>query len=180
MTRRFARFRAAPPLADTGFSAVPSDGMCLSVFLVLRAPEDPGRVLLGRLSPDPQWAEVGALDTERAARIGDRWMLPSRQLLLFESPDEAARRVGEEQLGIDLGPLDGPEVFSETYSRSGSTETDPHWDLHFIYSLPGPPQAPRSPLWKELSYVPVAATPRTALARNHGDILELAGLTPAP
>jgi 8-oxo-dGTP pyrophosphatase MutT (NUDIX family) len=147
--------------------------MCLNVFLVVFSPEDPGRVLLERVAPDPRWEEVGGLDQSRIDRIGDRWMLPSRQLLLFESPEEAARRIGEEQLGIEVGPLPSPQVFSEVYVRPGSTEVDPHWDVHFVFRVSGP-LAPRSSgLWRQLSYISLTETPRTAYARGHGDVLAL-------
>ena len=180
MARRFARFRTGPPAPGPGYSELPSDGMCLNAFLLLRAPTDPGRVLLGHISPDPRWFEVGALDAGRAAHTAGRWMLPSRQLALFESPAAAAVSIAREQLGIDLASVPAPEVFSETYSRPGSTESDPHWDLHFIFSLTGPRDPPTSSLWTELAYVPAATTPRASFARGHGDILELVGLPPAP
>jgi hypothetical protein len=181
MARRFARLRAGAPPLDPGYSAVPSDGMCLNVFLILRSPDNPGRVLLGRLAPDPRWEEVGALDAARIARLGDRWMLPASQLLLLESPEAAVHRIALEQLGIDLGQLPGPHVASEAYRRpDASPEIDPHWDLHFIYVVPGPAHPPRSALWKELDYVPVASTPRASFGRSHGDVLELVGLVPAP
>jgi hypothetical protein len=154
--------------------------MCLNVFLVVQDPHDSGRVLLGKVAPGPRWMEVGGLGTERLARLGDRWMLPSRQLLLFESPDAAARLVGEELLGLVLEPLPAPQVVSETYALPGSTVDDPHWDLHFIYRTVGPPRAPRSELWSELAYAPIASTSRRQIARGHGDILEFAGITPGP
>jgi 8-oxo-dGTP pyrophosphatase MutT (NUDIX family) len=173
MPRRFARLRPGAPPFAAGQFGVPADGMCLNVFLVLSSPEDPARVLLGRVAPDPRWEEVGGLDRSRLERIGERWMLPSRQLLLFESPEEAARRIGEEQLGIELGPMPPPQVFSEVYTRPGSAEADPHWDLHFVFRVSGP-LAPRgSGLWRQLSYVSLPETPATAFARGHGDVLAL-------
>jgi hypothetical protein len=178
MSRRFARLRPGPAPFDPGFYGVPSDGMCLNVFLVLRSPEDPTAVLVGSPAPDPRWEEVGALDAPRLARVGDRWMLPSSQLILFEAPDAAVRRVAQEQLGIDLGEVAPPQVFSDTYPRRGPPDLDPHWDLHFVYSLEGPAPPLRSALWKSLQYVRVADVPRTAFARDHGDILDLAGLPP--
>jgi len=152
--------------------------MCLNAFLIVRSPVDPERALVGRPSPDPRWEEVGALDPVRIQRLGDRWMLPSSQLLLLEGPEEAARRVGSEQLGMALGPLPPPRVVSDTYPLRGPADGDLHWDLHFIYSVSGPPLPPRYPLWRDLEYVPVRSTPRAAFGRGHGDILELVGLTP--
>jgi hypothetical protein len=178
MSRRFARLRPGNAPFDAGFYGVPSDGMCLNVFLVVRSPDDGSRVLVGSPAADPRWEEVGALDTPRLGRIGDRWMLPSSQLVLLEGPAEAARRVAHEQLGIDLDEVPGPQVFSDTYPRRGPPGLDPHWDLHFVYSLQGPRAPAPAPLWKSLEYVRVTDTPRTAFARDHGDILELVGLPP--
>ena len=179
MSRRFARIRMGTPPFPRGYSGPPSDGMCLNVFLVLRAPDDPGRVLLGRVAPSPRWEEVGALDPARIASASGRWMIPASQLLLLEGPQEAARRVGKELLGMEVRSLPSPQVFSETSSRPGSTASDPHWDLHFIFVLAGPAAAPRSDLWQHLDYVRVSATPPADFARNHGDVLELIGLPPA-
>lgn len=180
MARRFARMRPGAPPFDPGFTGVPSDGMCLNVFLVLRKPDDPRRVLLGRVARDVRWEEAGALDLVRLDRIGERWMLPASQLILLEGPEEGARRVGREQLGVELRTLPSPLVVSDSYARKGTEATDPHWDLHFIYDLPGPAGVPASPLWKELEYVPVTGTSKSAIARDHGDILELVGLRFGP
>jgi hypothetical protein len=178
MTRRFARMQSGAPPYRTGFTGVPSDGMCLNVFLVLQKPGDAGRVLLGRVAPDSRWEEAGGLDSSRLERVGTRWMLPSSQLLLLESPDAAAGRLLREQLGINPDTLPAPEVFSETYLRPGSESADPHWDLHFVYLMPGPASPPRSPLWTDLEYTSVPTIPRAEFARGHGDVLELVGLRP--
>ncbi len=180
MDRRFARLRPESPPIDPGYSAVPSDGMCLNVFLLVHPPTQRSSVLAGQIANDSRWADVGALGADRRERVMGRWMLPSRQLLLFESPDDAARAVAREQLGLEPPDVSGPRVFSETYTRSGSTAADPHWDVHFVYSVPGPAVPPESTLWQRLEYIEVAGTPRHDFARGHGDVLELAGLPPAP
>jgi hypothetical protein len=178
MVRQFARLHPGAPPFEAGYFGVPSAGMCLNVFLVLRQPDDPHRALLGRVAPDPRWEEVGALTPARLERIGDRWMLPSSQLLLMESPAEGARRLGSELLGTDLTALPAPQVFSETYEPARGPKGDLHWDLHFIFDLKGASTVPKLPLWNELEYVPIERTPRSAIARSHGDILELVGLRP--
>jgi hypothetical protein len=178
MSRRFARLGGGAAPLSAGQSRVPSDGMCLNAYLVLRAPTDSARVLVGRIAPDPRWEQAGGLDPGRAARVGDGWMLPASQLLLFESPGDAAVRLGRELLGLDRLALDAPQVFSEAYPRPGSTADDPHWDLQFIFTGRGPPRPPAHPLWRELAYVPVNETPRRGFARNQGDVLELIGLAP--
>ena len=180
MERRFARFHRAPLAEHPGSSEVPDNGICLSVFLVLEAPDRDGAVLLGRIDPNARWWEIGGLDPGRIERIGDRWMLPSRQLLLFESPDDAARTILREQLGSPPLPLRGPLVFSDPADRPGPKGQDPHWDLHFVYrgrwSSATPPRA--TP-WTRLEFVEIARTPRSAIARGQGDVLQLAGLPPS-
>ena len=175
MERRFARLATPGTGRGHGTVGLPSDGMCLNVFLVLTAPADDGQVLMGRISPGPTWAELGGVDPARAERIGERWMLPASQLLLFESPTDAATRLAKELLGIDRPLLEGPQVFSEAYARSTDPSADPHWDLHFVFTGRGPARAPTHPLWKELAYLPVAKRTPSEFARSHGDILELVG-----
>jgi len=153
--------------------------MCLSVFLVFRDPEHPDRALLGKLDPSAPWEELSALGPDRVARFADRWLLPASQLLLFESPDDAARRVAREQLEMILTTVPLPHVFSETSQRDGAEGEDPHWDLHFIYDLPWPPARPvHARPWKELAFRRIADTPRSSFGRYHGDVLELIGLSP--
>jgi len=178
MDRRFARLRRAPLAEFAGASEVPDNGMCLSVFLVLERPDRPGAVLLGRLEPTAPWWEIGAVDPKRLAAVGDRWMLPSRQLLLFESPDQAARAILKDQLGSDPIPLSGPFVFSDPSDRPASGK-DPHWDVHFVFRGRWPTStAPHHPAWKHLEFVDIASTPRSEISRNQGDVLELVGLAP--
>ena len=153
--------------------------MCLSVFLVLEHPQRAGSVLAGHLDPNGPWWEVGALDPERLASVAERWMLPSCQLLLFESPEEAARRILNEQLGSPPLALVGPRVFSDPSARPGRPGKDPHWDLHFVFRGQWSSSAPpKVTLWKQLDFVDVARTPRTQFARDQGDVLELVGLRP--
>ncbi|HXQ78863.1 MAG: hypothetical protein WB788_09290 [Thermoplasmata archaeon] len=178
MERRFARLSAATPLPP-GSSAVPDAGMCLSVFLVLRSPEDPHRVLMGRANPSAPWWEFGGLDPGRLERVGRSWMLPSRQLLLFEGPEEAARVIAREQLGAELPTVSAPAVFSDPSRRPGSEHRDPHWDFHFVFDGRWPTSTPPSHrLWQELSFVDVPKTRRSEIARGQGDVLELIGLSP--
>jgi hypothetical protein len=177
--RRFARFRRGPLGESPHVSEVPDDGMCLSVFLVIEAPGQDGAVLLGRVDPAAPWGEIGGIDPARLAQIGERWMLPSRHLLLFESPSEAARGILEEQLGSPPIDLEGPFVFSDPYARAGAAKRDPHWDLHFVYrarwssALPPP-----APAWRRLEFVEVARTPQSEFARGQEYVLRLVGLGP--
>jgi ADP-ribose pyrophosphatase YjhB (NUDIX family) len=177
MARRFARLRRNPIEAHPGAFEVPDNGMCLSVFLVLEPPNRDGAVLMGRLDPSAPWQEIGALDPKRVASFGDRWMLPSCQLLLFESPADAARRILKEQLESEPFPLHGPYVFSDPSERPVAAGRDPHWDFHFVYRGRWPSAvAPHAAAWKHLDFVEVARTSRKEIAREQGDVLELVGL----
>jgi len=179
MERRFTRLRPGDGPKEPGFYEVPTDGMCLSTFLILERPGRPNEVLLGRLDPSAPWLELGALEGPRVATIGTRWMLPSSHLLFFEAPEEAARRIVREQLETELDELPAPLVVSEAHRRPNSSAADPHWDLGFIFRTPWPrPEPPRARAWKELAFVDVRSLPRGEIARAQGDILELAGLPP--
>jgi len=134
---------------------------------------------MGLVDPSAPWSEIGGLDAARASALGDRWMLPSSQLVFFESPQDAAQRILKEQLASPPIPLDGPAVFSEAYRRPGSPASDPHWDLHFIFRGRWPSSTPpRAPAWRQLEFVDIAKTPSSEIARNQGDVLALAGLVP--
>ena len=176
MTRRFARLRRGPVDPASGASELPDNGFCLSVFLVIEPADRDGAVLMGRIDPSADWWEIGALDPKRLGMVGERWMLPSCQLLLFESPAEATRRILKEQLGAPPMSFEGPFTFSDPSARPGSGK-DPHWDFHFVYrgrwtsSVP-----PQSPAWKHLEFVDLARTRRAEIARDQGDVLELVGL----
>jgi ADP-ribose pyrophosphatase YjhB (NUDIX family) len=179
MERRFTRFRRGPLSEYPGASEVPDNGMCLSVFLVLEPPDRDGAVLMGRVDPSAPWGEIGAIPPALLATVGDRWMLPSSQLLVFESPAEACRRILKEQLGSGPLPLAGPFVFSDPSVRPGSPGRDPHWDFHFVYrGRWSSSTAPRAPAWRHLEFVEVARTGRAEIARSQGDVLELIGLLP--
>ncbi len=179
MERRFTRFRRGPLPANSGAFELPDDGFCLSVFLVLESPRAPGSVLMGKLDPAAPWWEIGALDPKRLGNVGDRWMLPSCQLLLFESPIVAARRILKEQLDSGEIPLQGPQTFSDPATRPGSGTQDPHWDFHFVYRGRWPSETPpRARPWKRLEFVDVSRTARAEIARQQGDVLELVGLQP--
>lgn len=153
-----------PPRLDD----IPAGGLCLSAFLILSRPGKPGQVLLGHLNPKADWEHIGALDAARAERNSKGWMLPASQLILNESPGEAARRILREQLGgLDL-PLKGPEVFSEVYGPEA------HWDLEFIF-VGETPSLPQTTVWDELRFVDIGRAGRADFARLHEDILAHVG-----
>jgi len=179
MARRFTRLRRGPVEPSSGAAEVPDRGMCLSVFLVIEPADRSGAVLMGRIDPNADWWEIGALDPKRLGAVSERWMLPSSQLLFFESPADAASRILAEQLGsprVDLAP---PLVFSDPSDRPGAPGQDPHWDVHFVFrGRWRSDDPPRSPAWKRLEFVDVTSTRRSDIARDQGDVLALVGIIP--
>ncbi|MHB1931422.1 MAG: hypothetical protein ACYCPV_00290 [Thermoplasmata archaeon] len=174
--RRFARFSRAPPQDDPSKFQIPASGMCLSAFLLIHPVGNPERTLLGRMRPGEAWFSAGALDEARSRRIQDGWMLPSRQLAFYESPEEAAQTILAEQLpGLPLVPR-WRSVASEAYPVTDSApDGDLHWDLHFLYDcFDAPERISAGTLWQETRYFSRAERSGLPIARGHGDILALA------
>ncbi|HKW04173.1 MAG TPA: NUDIX domain-containing protein [Nitrososphaerales archaeon] len=173
-TRRFADFyEGALPFQ---MSTVPGGGMCLSVFLILWR-NTKNNILLGKVNKDYDWIRIGALDNEGAQRVGSRWMLPSSHLLIYESPDDGAKRVLSEQLGIeDTGiELNNPRVFSEVYD-SPKFEIKNHWDVEFVFTGEMKENLPtKHEPWSVLEFVDLSSLKDSNFARNHQDILAEAG-----
>ncbi len=173
--RRFSRF-AEGRSVEEGYWPLPPDGLCLSSFVLLSRPEEPGKVLLGRLDPAGPWARIGALDPRRIQLNSEGWMLPSCHLLYFESPEDAARRVVREQLGLEGIRLSPVEVHSEKYAPRRHPERGEHWDLEFVYRADSPSGwVPRHPAWRELEFLDPSTTRRSEFTRSHDEVLELAG-----
>jgi ADP-ribose pyrophosphatase YjhB (NUDIX family) len=174
--RKFARFRPkAEP--DRFVFTVPEDGLCISTFLVIRPRGHPEQALLGRINPEGPWAHIGGLDASRAKQWSVGWMLPSSQLVYYESPEESARRIAREQLGIELAKLPVPLLMSDSDQRPRAAPGDLHWDMGFVYVIDdhsGPP--PRLSAWTDLRFVDVSQTRRQDYVRSHQDVLALAGM----
>ncbi len=174
--RKFARFR---PTAQTDrmVFAVPTDGLCLSTFLVIRPRGQPDRVLVGRIDPAGPWAHIGGLDPSRAHQWSTGWMLPSCQLLYYEAPEESAHRIAREQLGVELSPLPTPLLMSDSDQRPTAAKGDLHWDIGFVYVIDNfSDRPPHHSAWTDLRFVEVSMTRRTDYVRSHQDVLRLAGM----
>jgi len=164
--RRFAAFSkgALPPRMNT----VPQGGMCISAFLVLSRRGQPGEVLVGKINKNAEWDHIGALDGKRLERFASGWMLPSSHLMLFETPEGAARRILREQLGIRNQPLQGPLTFADTSGTSN------HWDLGFVFTGERE-SAPSNAAWDELRFVDIGKLRRDEMVRSQLDVLAYAG-----
>jgi len=175
--RRFCRFATARR-PEEGYSELPPDGLCLSSFVLLSPKGHPERVLVGKLDPTAPWRKIGALDARRVQQNATGWMLPSSQLMFFESPEAAAHRVVAEQLGLGPVPLGPPQVVSEAYRSPRHPERAMHWDLEFLFrGAVDLERAPRHAAWVELAFIEPARTPTSAFTRSHEEVLENAGFT---
>lgn len=164
--RRFAAFsrKAVPPR----MRKLPDGGMCISAFVIVSRRNDPEAVLMGKINRSANWDHIGALDSKRVERVSAGWMLPSSHLILYETPEGAARRILREQLSIRDMKLDGPLTFVDT---SGNEN---HWDIGFIYT--GTRDAPpRSPAWRELRFVRPGELKPEEVVRSQVDVLAYAG-----
>jgi ADP-ribose pyrophosphatase YjhB (NUDIX family) len=177
--RQFARFRPTAELERMVFS-VPTDGLCLSTFLVIRPPGHPERALLGHINSEGPWGHIGAIDPSRAKQWMKGWMLPSSQLIYYETPESSARRIAREQLGIELGDLPTARLMSDSEQRPSAAKGDLHWDIGFVYVTDaGSPAPPKHPAWTDLQYVEIAKTRSTDYVRSQQDVLKLVGLSPS-
>lgn len=175
--RQFCRFAARTADPRRGRFEVPPDGLCLCAFVVVSAREAPSRVLMGRIDPAADWAQLGALDPDRVAAWKGRWMLPSSHLIQLESPIDAAQRIVRELTPLSLSTLAGPIVTSEVYPPARHPEHGQHWDLEFIFRGSAPETALRPhPAWAELRFVETHDLAPADMARAHEDILAAAGL----
>ena len=169
--RRFAAFSkdALPPR----MSSVPEGGMCISAFLVISKRGEPGSVLMGRINKNAEWDHIGALNGKRLERLASGWMLPSSHLILFETPEGAARRILREQLGIKNLKLHGPTTFADT-STARFSGTPNHWDIGFIFTAERE-SAPSSEAWDELKFVDVNKLEPGDIVRSQIDVLAYVG-----
>jgi ADP-ribose pyrophosphatase YjhB (NUDIX family) len=164
--RKFAAFsrKAVPPR----MKKMPEGGMCISAFVIISRRSEPEGVLMGKIDKTASWDHIGALDSKRVERLSTGWMLPSSHLMLYETPEGAARRILREQLSIRDMKLEGPLTFADT---SG---TENHWDIGFIYS--GTRDAlPKNPAWRELRFVRPSELRSDEVVRSQIDVLAYAG-----
>ncbi len=177
--RRFCRFSARREGNEFGMQVDDPDGICLSCFLVLSPHGAPDEVLVGRMNPAAPWSTLGGLNPGRVAAHAGGWVLPATQLLMRESPREAAERIRGELLGGMSVAFDPPMIFSEVGAPRRFPQATGHWDLIFLFRgrfSGGVPPLPG--VWSDLRSVDLRTTPRSAFARSHDEVLDLVGLSP--
>ena len=106
-------------------------------------------------------------------------MIPSSHLIIHESPQDAASRILQEQLGLEGVKLGDPKVVSEVYTPKRFPNLPEHWDIEFIFRGEiergtVKKQISNDP-WSDLEFVDLEKTSKKEIARSHEDILESCG-----
>jgi ADP-ribose pyrophosphatase YjhB (NUDIX family) len=174
--RRFCRFSSSQEAFGPVTREIPEGGFCLSAFLVITK-KGGQSVLLGKINPLADWEYVGALDKRRVEMFKNGWMLPSSHLILYESPQDAAKRILREQVGLTDVSVIGPDVVSETYRNPRYPGSKDHWDIEFIFKSTLDKEPEEFPeVWTDLKFVELNSVKKEDIVRSHGDIIEYAGV----
>jgi ADP-ribose pyrophosphatase YjhB (NUDIX family) len=128
--------------------------MCLSAFVLARKES---KFLLGiprrheRWIPEwiSGWANYQEKELEEAF---NQWRLPSAYLREGEHPDDTAKRVLRDQLGLRRFEISAPTIFSYTWP-SDWYPGNYHWDLAFVYPVKISEPIKKLSWWKELRFV---------------------------
>lgn len=183
VTERWARIGPRDP---SWLIHVPSTGLCLSAFVIIRKR---GSILLGRPHAHDSWPEKGGFPKRHAARIekDGLWLLPATHLLMEEAPDRAARRIANQWAGVKGVPkfvmvqshLRLPRqprsvLRSKKQSQRKRTRLH-HWDICFVYELKAGTNPKPKPWWLETRFISPPKIRGMPLGRGHKDILKAAG-----
>src|SRR5256712_2549354 len=158
--------RHAPPW---GFQQVPPDGMCVWASLFVTRDR---QIRLGKYADDPRWEALAGLDPDRRRNHGKAWTVPATHLKLGEDPRTAARRVGEEALGIRGLRYSEPRSETDFYP-SKMVPGEMHYDIwFFIDGTPPKEYEIRVPPWyTELSWQDPRSVSAAECARGHEDVV---------
>ncbi len=133
---------------------MPEAGFCASSFVLVR---NGGKVLAGIAREHRRWREqwqpnINAYRPQDQEAEFRSWRLPAAYLYEGEHPDDAARRVLRDQLAVPPKKLERPVIYS-FYDPSSWYRGARHYDLCFVYEIPG--NAPRAvpPWWERLEFV---------------------------
>ena len=149
---------------------VPKGGTCLSAFLVLKGKDG---VLVGKMAKPDLWVKnffVGESFAPKYASSG-KWILPASHLKYGESPDDAAKRILTEQLGLSGVKMNLSEVQSHLSGNPNDSDAA-HWDICFIYEGKVT-KAVQKPEWfSELAFMKASKLSVDDFTRGHGDVLK--------
>lgn len=154
----------------SGFHHLPDGGMCLSAFLFVKRGN---KILLGKYAEDPAWEKLTGLDPERLRIHGKGWTIPASHLRYGEDPRDAARRVGEEVLGLRGMRYSEPRVEVDLYEPKRFPGLL-HYDVWFLVdaALPGKATVAKPPWYAALEWQDPRKLSPEAYARSHEDVVE--------
>jgi len=153
---------------------VPKGGTCLSSFLVLTGK---GGVLVGKMAKPEVWVErfyVGETFAPKYASSG-KWLLPASHLTFGEKPEDAAKRILTEQLGLKDVKLSLVQVQSHL-SGDSTNPDDAHWDVCFVYEGKVKGDLKKPEWFSELAFIKPNSLTVDDFTRGHGDVLKESGV----
>jgi ADP-ribose pyrophosphatase YjhB (NUDIX family) len=153
---------------------VPKGGACISTFLVLTGKNG---ILVGKMAKPEVWVEkffVGETFAPKYASSG-KWVLPASHLKFGEAPEDAAKRVLAEQLGLRRVKLRLGEVQSHLSQDPNDPEAA-HWDVCFVYEGKVRGAFKRPEWFSELTFVKGKGITVQDFTRGHGDVLKKFGV----
>jgi ADP-ribose pyrophosphatase YjhB (NUDIX family) len=162
---KFARYGPEPRYG------LPEAGFCLSSFAIIR---DGNKILLGMARDHPRWEEewapnFAAYDSEERQKEFRSWRFPATYLYEGEHPDEAARRVMEDQLGLSEYTM-GHATVHAFYDPSDWFPGKRHYDLCFVYEVEATPPSQVPDWFSRLEFVDTSALRRADFGSAMGDL----------
>lgn len=154
---------------------VPKGGTCLSVFLVLKGKDG---ILVGKMTKPEIWIGKFMVGEAFAPKYAssDKWLLPASHLKYGEKPEDAAKRVLNEQLNVSSAKLSLLQVQSHL-SQDPSDPEAAHWDVCFVYGGLLRGNQVQKPEWfSELAFQKPKALKNEDFTRGHGDVLTELGI----
>ncbi len=128
--------------------------MCISVFAIV---ERGDKVLAGVPEWSAKWtsewiSSILSYPLEERREAERQTRLPSTYIYEGEHPDDALKRIMNDQLGVQKFSVSAPKIFSYN-SASDWYPGNEHWDLVFAYRVRTSQEPLKRPLWKELDFL---------------------------
>jgi ADP-ribose pyrophosphatase YjhB (NUDIX family) len=152
---------------------VPKGGTCLSAFLVLKGKNG---ILAGKMTKPEVWVEKFFVGESFAPKYTSsaKWTLPASYLKYGEKPEDAARRILTEQLGLSKVKLTLSEVQSHLSGDPNDSDAA-HWDICFVYEGTVKGKVSKPEWFSELDFLKPKTLSADDFTRGHGDILKELG-----
>ena len=153
---------------------MPEAGFCASSFVLVR---NGTQVLAGVPREHRKWRaewqpNLSVYRKEDQEAEFQAWRLPASYLYEGEHPEETARRVMRDQLGIVARRLGDPAIYS-FYDPSRWYPGHRHYDLCFVYEVQRS-GAPRKPVWwQRLEFVDMRFLRKETLGSGMSDLVKV-------